>query len=90
VIEMGESVGRFGSRYGRKIRKRVSAVEKRMKQDHPCPTCGRKSVRRTNTSVWECRKCGAKFAGGAYVPQTPSGKTAKRVISGLSEVDRNE
>jgi large subunit ribosomal protein L37Ae len=87
---MGGSVGRFGSRYGRKIRKRVLAVEKRMKQEHPCPSCGRKSVRRTSTSVWECRKCGAKFAGGAYVPQTPSGRTARRVITGLSEVDKNE
>ena len=87
---MGQSVGRFGSRYGRKIRKRVSSVETRMRQNHPCPACGRKTVKRSGTSIWECRKCGTKFAGGAYVPQTPSGKTARRVITSLSEVDTDE
>ncbi|MHC1599048.1 MAG: 50S ribosomal protein L37ae [Candidatus Methanofastidiosia archaeon] len=86
---MGSSVGRFGSRYGRKIRKRVSSIEQRMRQKHLCPSCGRKSVKRTSTAIWECKKCGAKFAGGAYVPQTPSGKTAQRVITSLAEGKSN-
>ena len=28
--------------------------------------------------VWGCRKCGVKFAGGAYVPSTKLGEVSKR------------
>lgn len=87
---MAQGIGRFGSRYGRKTRKRVDAIEKRMNQDHVCPSCGRKAVRRQGTAIWACRKCGAKFAGGAYVPQTPSGRTARRVITGLASEGEKE
>ncbi len=73
------SAGRFGPRYGLKIRRRVAAVEARMKQKHVCPVCGRKSVRRISTGIWQCQKCGATFAGGAFLPSTPVGKVALRV-----------
>ena len=29
---------------------------------------------------WKCKKCGAVFTGGAYVPQTPMAKSAARSI----------
>jgi large subunit ribosomal protein L37Ae len=75
------SAGRFGPRYGLKIRRRVAAVEARMKQKHVCPVCGRRAVRRISTGIWQCQKCGATFAGGAYLPTTPAGKVAKRVTA---------
>lgn len=74
------SAGRFGPRYGRFIRKRVNEVEKVSKAKHVCPNCDTKAVSRKGTGIWECRKCGYKYAGGAYVPQTPNLKVALRTI----------
>ena len=74
------SAGRFGPRYGRFIRKRVNEVEKVSRAQHVCPRCDTQAVSRKGTGIWECRKCGFKFAGGAYVPQTPNLKVALRTI----------
>ncbi|MFH1821401.1 MAG: 50S ribosomal protein L37ae [Methanobacteriota archaeon] len=62
------SAGRLGPRYGTKIRKLVVEVERKLRQDHKCPRCGAPKVKRTGASIWECRRCGAKFAGAAYTP----------------------
>jgi len=65
------SAGRFGSRYGSKIRKRVSAVESKYKyQKQTCPYCGKDAVKRQSAGVFECANCKKKFAGGAYEPET--------------------
>ena len=74
------SAGRFGPRYGRFIRKRVNEVETITNLKHVCPRCETQAVSRKGTGIWECRKCGFKFAGGAYVPQTPNLKVALRTI----------
>jgi len=79
------SAGRFGPRYGRKIRKRIADVEAAMNQAHKCPTCGRKAVSRKGTGIWTCAKCNATFAGGAYIPETAVGKTVARAIRRASE-----
>ena len=62
------SAGRFGSRYGRTVRTKVSKVESKLKQWHDCPHCFKKRVKRVAAGIWHCRKCGVKFAGGAYTP----------------------
>ena len=62
--------GKFGSRYGRRIREEYSKIAKKQREKYKCPYCGRKSVRRVAAGIWECKKCGAKFAGGAYEPIT--------------------
>jgi large subunit ribosomal protein L37Ae len=63
------SAGRFGARYGRKVRHRVSAIEKKQKKWHKCPYCGKERVKRIFIGIWGCRACGAKFTGKAYVPK---------------------
>jgi large subunit ribosomal protein L37Ae len=74
------SAGRFGPRYGRFIRKRVNEIEKVSRARQVCPRCDTLSVSRKGTGIWECRKCGFKFAGGAYVPMTPNLRVALRTI----------
>ncbi len=61
--------GRYGPRYGVRARAQVAAMERRQRQRHPCPRCGLQRVRRAGTGVWECRRCGLRFAGGAYLPR---------------------
>ncbi|SIQ71068.1 LSU ribosomal protein L37AE [Haladaptatus litoreus] len=74
------SAGRFGARYGRVARKRVSEIEADMNENHTCPDCGSSSVDRKGTGIWACGRCDYKFAGGTYRPETPAGKTVKRSI----------
>lgn len=82
------SAGRFGARYGRVARKRVSEIEAEMRESHDCPECGAKKVGRSGTGIWECGRCGHKFAGGTYRPETPAGGAVTRSIrAALSESD---
>jgi len=76
------STGRFQSRYGLSIRKRIKNIEEVERAYHVCPSCGHKKVKRISTAIWQCRKCGTKFAGGAYVPRTNMGRIVDRVLKG--------
>ncbi|MBN1159945.1 MAG: 50S ribosomal protein L37Ae [Candidatus Diapherotrites archaeon] len=72
--------GKFGSRYGLKIRKRYKAIDLLQRASHVCPQCGAKKVKRESTSIFVCGKCGHRFAGGAYIPTTLVGKTVARIV----------
>lgn len=76
------SAGRFGPRYGVKTRSQIAAIERKQKQFHPCPRCGHLRVKRKGTSIWECRRCGVVFAGGAYLPKA----TVKQLAAASREV----
>jgi len=83
-------VGRFGSRYGVRARTRVKNVEIIQKSKHVCPSCGHQKVRRVSTSIWQCRKCNVKFAGGAYYPKTESGQSVEKMLRGEIELPKME
>ena len=51
-----------------------------MHDDHACPECGAEKVGRKGTGIWECGKCGYRFAGGTYRPETPGGRSVRRSI----------
>jgi large subunit ribosomal protein L37Ae len=61
-------VGRLGVRYGVRIRRRIQEVEEGQRGWHRCPKCAAESVRREASGIWACRRCGVRFAGGAYRP----------------------
>lgn len=75
------STGRFGSRYGAKLRRRVLDIDNRRKEPTRCPACATKALKRQAVGLWKCSKCNLLFAGGAYVPYTDAGKAAKRAIA---------
>lgn len=74
------SASRFGPRYGTPLKQVVREIEKTQKTRQICPQCGRKSLKRKGYSVWVCKKCDAKVAGGAYEPQTGMGKLVERIV----------
>ena len=75
------STGRFGSRYGAKLRRRVLDIEKKRNEPTRCPSCATRALKRQAVGLWKCSKCDLLFAGGAYVPFTDAGKAAKRAIA---------
>jgi large subunit ribosomal protein L37Ae len=78
------SAGRFGARYGRVSRKRVSEIEDDMQH----ATVDGDDVTRVGTGIWKNEETGEVFAGGAYRPQTPAGRNVSRSIrAALDESD---
>lgn len=62
------STGKYGVRYGKKIRERLLDVEKDQRKRHACPQCLKLTFKRQASGIWSCGKCGAKYAGKAYKP----------------------
>ena len=62
------TAGRFGVKYGKRIRAKVNDIEKVQRLRHLCPTCDMPHVKRNSNGIWICRKCGTKFTGQAYYP----------------------
>ena len=60
------TTGRFGARYGRKIRQRVADIEVKLRAKHKCPYCKKLKVKRLAAGIWYCRSCKNKFTGKAY------------------------
>lgn len=73
--------GRFSSRYGVGIRKRLIATEKKQSALNNCPFCGFDTVKREAAGLFYCKKCSNKFTGGAYETRTLVGKTIVKMVS---------
>lgn len=61
-----KSAGRFGARYGRKIRQRITDTENKQRKKQKCPYCTKLGVKRMAAGIWYCKKCKTKFAADAY------------------------
>ena len=67
--EKAGTAGRFGARYGVVVRNRVKAIEAHEKAKHECPNCHHMNVKRVSAGIWQCSRCGNKFAAGASSPK---------------------
>ena len=75
------STGRFKGRYGVGIKRRVLKVEDKAKELGACPFCGFERIKRVAAGLFVCRKCGARFTGGAYEVQTLVGRAVSKMVS---------
>ena len=75
------NTGWMGPRYGIRIRRRVLELDRQRTVDSACPKCSTVTVERIDTGVFECRRCGTKFASGAYLftPAPPITRSEREV-----------
>src|SRR5881397_2678893 len=88
---MGKKIGLaggFSARYGTVTRRQYVEIVTGLRGKHECPRCMFSTVKRWSVGVWHCRKCGYKFAGGAYTPRTKLGEIAARATRGLMSPSR--
>lgn len=77
--------GRFGARFGGQIRSAWRDIMEKQKGIQKCPKCETKNRNtRVSIGVWQCRRCGAKYTGGAWDSTTPRGKEGQRVAIRIS------
>jgi len=60
-----KAAGRFGARYGKRVRTKISQIEAVQRKKQECPFC-KGVAKRIANGIWTCKKCEKKFAGHAY------------------------
>jgi ribosomal protein eL43 len=60
-----KSAGRFSSRYGVNVRKKITEIESSQRQKQQCIFCNG-IAKRLSKGIWECKKCHKKFASHTY------------------------
>jgi large subunit ribosomal protein L37Ae len=65
------NTGWMGARYGIRIRRRVLDIDRARSKDAACPRCSTVTVERVAAGVFERRRCGVRFASGAYLFTAP-------------------
>ena len=87
--------GKFGARYGAKVRKTWNVIAEKQKGLVKCPKCETKIRNmREFTGLWHCKRCGAKWTGGAWESATDRGKESHRIAvrmaRELAEMEKEE
>jgi large subunit ribosomal protein L37Ae len=65
-LKKSRAAGRFGARYGKKVRTKLADVEVKQRVRQKCPLCKKMGVKRTSKGIWHCKKCGKTFASDVY------------------------
>ena len=60
-----KAAGRFGARYGRRVRTKIAEVETFQRKKQKCIFCNG-VAKRLSKGIWECNKCKKKFAENTY------------------------
>ncbi len=61
-----KSAGRFGPRYGKRVRDRLVQVESKQRVKQKSPFHPRGVAKRIAAGIWKCSKTGKVFADNAY------------------------
>lgn len=77
--------GKYGTRYGQKLRKQVKGIEILQRKKSICPFCGKTSIKRQAAGIWRCRACRRVLSGGCWEFVTTSATTAKTTINRLKK-----
>ena len=77
--------GKYGTRYGAKLRKQVKAIEILQRTKYTCPFCGKDSIKRAAVGIWRCKACRRNIAGGAWEFSTIAAQTARTTINRLKK-----
>merc|ERR1712216_756056 len=78
--------GKYGTRYGASLRKVVKKMEISQHAKYQCSFCGKDSVKRSCTGIWNCKSCKKVIAGGAYLLNTPTATAARATVRRLREM----
>ncbi|HEV2520175.1 MAG TPA: 50S ribosomal protein L37ae [Thermoplasmata archaeon] len=81
------NTGWMGPRYGIRIRRRVLELDRARGLDSACPKCATVTVARVASGVFECHRCGTRFASGAYLftPAPPITRSEKDEAAAAAE-----
>ena len=60
------AAGRFGARYGKRVKRKIANIEAKQRLKQKCPFCTKGNLKRESKGIWSCKKCSFKIAGTAY------------------------
>jgi large subunit ribosomal protein L37Ae len=52
--------------------------------------CGKNSVKRNVTGIWDCGSCKKRVAGGAYMLSTPAAATVRSAVFRLRKAGESK
>ncbi|MEM0465805.1 MAG: 50S ribosomal protein L37ae [Candidatus Pacearchaeota archaeon] len=60
-----KAAGRYGARYGRRVRVKIAEIESIQRKKQQCIFCNG-VAKRISKGIWKCKKCNKKFANHTY------------------------
>ena len=64
-LKKTKSAGRFGAKFGKRVRQKLVKVETKQRIKQKCPFC-EGTAKRLSKGIWKCKKCNKKFASDTY------------------------
>ncbi|MFH1823380.1 MAG: 50S ribosomal protein L37ae [archaeon] len=61
-----KAAGRFGARYGSKVKEKWNAIISKAKVKQKCPYCKKLTAKRQSKGIFLCKSCKKKFTSSAY------------------------
>ncbi len=61
-----KAAGRFGVRYGKRVRVKIADIEGNQRKKQQCIFCDG-IAKRLSKGIWKCKKCDKKFAAHTYI-----------------------